>query len=97
MIQLTDLYKITDTNIPNLNPKEADKARLKEATQEFEAIFIKKMLDQMRKTVHRSNLIERNMAEDVFEDMLYDEYARKMAKTSSLGLADMLYKQLSRI
>jgi len=29
-----------------------------------------------------------------FEDMLYDDYAKKMAKTADLGIARMMYLQL---
>ena len=34
-------------------------------------------------------------SEEIFEDMLYDEYAEKMTKTAGFGIADMLYKQFS--
>ena len=30
-----------------------------------------------------------------FEDMLYDEYAEKMAESGSFGIADMIYRQLN--
>ena len=32
------------------------------------------------------------MGQDVYEDMLYDEYAKKMAATAQFGLADMIYQ-----
>ena len=69
--------------------------KLYEACQEFEALFIKQMLNAMRKTVTKTKLIDGGMAEEIFEDMLYDEYAKKMAKTAGFGLADMLYRDLS--
>lgn len=78
----------------NQIPKEQDK--LKEACQDFEAIFIKQMLDSMRKTINRTGLIERNMAEAIFEDMLYDEYADHMSKTADFGIAEIMYRQLSQ-
>ena len=73
----------------------ADSTALKKACADFEAIFIKQMLDSMRKTVDKSDVVERGMAEDIFEDMLYQEYAKAMAQTANLGIADMMYKQLS--
>lgn len=82
-----------------LNPpgKNADDKALKNACADFEAIFIKQMLDAMRKTVDKSDVVERGMAEDIFEDMLYQEYAKAMAQTANLGIADMMYKQLSLV
>jgi flagellar protein FlgJ len=71
-----------------------DAKRLKEACQDFEAIFIKQMLDGMRKTVPRAELLERTLGEEIFEDILYTEYAKIMSRRGSLGIADLLFKQL---
>jgi Rod binding domain-containing protein len=71
--------------------------KLYQACVDFESIFIKQMLDAMRKTVDKSDgLLERSMSQDIFEDMLYDEYAKKMAQNSTFKLADMMYNQLSK-
>ena len=77
-----------------VNQSEMDK--LKDACMNFESLFVKQMLDSMRKTVNKSGLLEKNMGEDIFEDMLYDEYAKKMTETSRLGIGKMMYNQLSR-
>lgn len=69
------------------------KDELKEVCQEFESIFIKQMLDSMRKTVTKTGLNDGGMAEEIFEDMLYDKYAAKMSKTADFGIADTLYNQ----
>ena len=69
---------------------------LYKACQDFESIFIKQMLNVMRKTVHKTGLMDGGMAEEIFEDMLYDEYALKMAQSRQFGLSDMLYGELSR-
>ncbi len=68
---------------------------LYKACQDFEAILIKQMLDVMRKTVDKSGLLDGGFAQEVFEDMLYDEYAGKMARTAHFGLARLIYDQLS--
>lgn len=67
------------------------------ACSEFETIFIKQMLDSMRKTVEKTTLSESSTdttGMNYFEDMLYDDYAKKMAKTADLGIARMMYLQL---
>jgi len=74
---------------------EAETVKLKGACKDFEALFIKQMLDTMRKTVNKSDLLDGGMAEDVFEDMLYDEYAQSMASTGDFGIADMMYSEMS--
>ncbi|RKX82820.1 MAG: muramidase [Spirochaetes bacterium] len=75
--------------------ENASDEKVKQACSDFEAIFIKQMLDSMRKTVEKTSLLGGGMAEDIFEDMIYDEYAKKMSKTGDFGIKDMLYKQLS--
>ena len=71
-------------------------SRLYRACEDFEALFIKQMLSSMRKTVHKTGLMDGGMAEEIFEDMLYDEYALKMARSAGFGLSDTLYRELSR-
>ncbi|MBN2656470.1 MAG: rod-binding protein [Spirochaetales bacterium] len=73
----------------------SDDKKLKEATVEFEALFIKQMLNSMKKTVTKSGLLDGGMGQEIFEDMLYDEYAKKMAETANLGISDMMFRQLS--
>ena len=69
--------------------------KLKQACSDFEAIFIKQMLDSMRKTVQKTGLNDGGYAEELYQDMLYDQYAEKMSKTAHLGVAELMYRQLS--
>lgn len=80
-------------NNPNLRLSTEDK-KLKEASEEFEAIFIQQMLSSMRKNVQKAGLLDGGMAENIFEDMLYQEHAKIMAKTGSFGVADAIYNQM---
>ena len=75
--------------------KEKKEQELKAACQELEAVFINKVMDAMRATVVHSDLIKRGFAEDVWESMLYEQYAKEISKTGTIGLAQILYKQLS--
>ncbi len=84
-----------NNNIARSGSRINKKSKLYKTSVEFEAIFIKQMLNAMKKTVHKTGLMEGGFAENIFEDMLYDEYAKKMAETGNFGLATTLYKQLS--
>lgn len=75
--------------------KKAAEKKLMDACVEMESIFIGKMLKEMRKTVHKGGMMNGGFAEEIFEDMLFDEYSTKMAKSSNMGIAKMLYKELS--
>jgi peptidoglycan hydrolase FlgJ len=72
-----------------------DDAALRGVAQEFEALFLKQMLGSMRSTLKPENdMLHGGLSQDIFEDMLYDEYSRVMAKTGSIGIADLIYDQL---
>ncbi len=70
-------------------------SELYKACVDFESLFLKQMLDVMRKTVHKDGLLNGGMSEEVFQDMLYGEYAKKMAETAQFGLSDLIYRQVS--
>jgi flagellar protein FlgJ len=73
-----------------------ESSKLLDVCRDFEALFIKQMLDVMRKTVKKESLTHGGFSEEIFEDMLYDEYSKKMARTANLGIAEMIYDQYSK-
>lgn len=76
--------------------KEEDKEKLKNACQEFEGYFLQQLFKEMRKTIPDSGLLEKSTGRDIYEDWLYEEYAKNISKGRGFGLAEMLYKQLSK-
>lgn len=69
--------------------------KLYDASVEFESVFVKMMLKEMKNTIHKEKLIDGGYAEEIFEDMLYDEYAKNISQNESMGLAEEIYKQMS--
>jgi len=70
---------------------------LKEATEDFESIFIKMLLDAQDKTIDREDsLFYGGNGEDIFRGMLNEERSKSMAKSGEFGLAKLMYEQLSR-
>ena len=70
------------------------KKKLLDVCYEMESIFIGNMLKSMRRTINESDFFGKSIAKDIFRDMLYDEYAKVMARTDQLGLARQIYDQL---
>ena len=86
--------KATSLSATKFSPSNKE---LYDACLDFESLFIKMMLDSMRKTVERVSFTDSPTdatGRDFFEDMLYDNYAKKMAETANLGIAKMMYLQL---
>ena len=76
--------------------EEKDEKKLKQACSDLEAIFVSMVFKQMRSTVQKAGLIDGGMAEEMYEEMLYDKYAEEASKGKGIGLADLLYQQLSK-
>ncbi|MEW6527238.1 MAG: rod-binding protein [Spirochaetota bacterium] len=92
----TEFKSLLDNAIAKNNDKPVDK-KLMDVCIEMESLFVYQMLKEMRKTVHKENdLLYGGMAQEIFEDMLYNEYALQMSKTANFGLAKTLYEQLSQ-
>jgi Rod binding domain-containing protein len=68
--------------------------QIRKVANEFEALFSSMMFRAMRRTVGDNPLIPTNMAEKVYTGMLDDEYANLLSNHSSLGLSDLIFKEL---
>lgn len=74
-----------------------DDAELMEACQEVESYFLSTIFKQMKASIQSDNpLIEKGEYEETFEDMLTDAQVDGMMGAGGVGLAEMMYKQLSR-
>lgn len=77
--------------------KAATRQALREVSREFEAIFLNQLVAAMRKTVPDGGLIEKSSAEEIFQGMLDEEWAKRLAgRNGPGGLSQILYQQLSR-
>ena len=69
--------------------------KLYELCMELETYLIKNLIKSMRSTVQKTKLIDTGFAGEIYEDMLYDEYAKTFSRNANLGFAEMAYKELS--
>ncbi len=70
---------------------------LKKVSQEFESFFLFYMLKEMRKTVNEVPLFHGGRAEEIFQGMMDEHIALSMAQAGGIGLAPIIYQQLSRV
>ena len=74
---------------------EAEKARLREACEEFEAVFLAMLFREMKADGMRDDLLSGGIGGDIFNGMWSEELARAGARSSPLGIADLLFGKLS--
>lgn len=74
----------------------ASKEALQEAAEQFEALFLYQLLNEMRRTVPDSDLFGNRKAEKLFQSLLDQEVADHSVRAQSVGLAKLIYEQMSR-
>ena len=70
-------------------------AKLRDACEGFEAMFIQKMWEQMRKNIQKEGYLH-SKDEEAYQSMFDVELAKKMASAGGIGLGEMLYEQLNQ-
>ena len=73
-------------------PGKETKARV--AAQDFEAVFLNSMFQQMFTGIDGDGPFGGNGATGVWRSMLTDEYAKSFAKAGGIGIADQVYRTL---
>ncbi|OGF97834.1 MAG: hypothetical protein A2Z86_05165, partial [Candidatus Glassbacteria bacterium GWA2_58_10] len=70
--------------------------QLKKVSRQLEALFIRMLMDNMDKTIPKDELAGDSQAMDTWKGMFNERVADKVTEQGSIGLADMIYRQLSR-
>ena len=73
------------------------RTQIRAAAEAFESYFMQIMFREMRRTTFdQGGLFPRSNAERIFTDMLDEEIAKSAASGTGIGLADMIYQQMTR-
>jgi flagellar protein FlgJ len=95
---------IMEKNLSSVSANTEDKSKsivvdkeskLYEQCEALEVFLLKNMISGMRKTIQKSNLIDTGFAGQMYEDMLYDEYAKDFSENARMGFAEMAYLELT--
>lgn len=88
------VYSFRDVE-DKLKAEDADDKKLKQACDDFEAVFIGHMLKTMRQTVGEDSLFGKSHSKEIYTSLFDQELATKIARSdNSLGLGDKLYQEL---
>lgn len=94
--QISDLARSqADTALSGARASQLKQAGLRKACRMFESYFLQLMLKEMRKTIPESGLVNRSQAEKIFTDLMDQSLADRSTQAGSMGLADMLERQLA--
>jgi flagellar protein FlgJ len=74
--------------------KKIDEAKLKKASEDFEALFINQLMQSMRRTVLKSKLLEDAPGKEVYQSLFDREISKKMAQKGALGVGKIIYRNV---
>lgn len=92
--ELTQRKLEMDALRKRLRTDPSKEQKLREACEGFESIFVQKMWEQMRATLPKEGYLH-SKEEEMWQSMYDQELAKKMTSAGGIGLADMIYEQLS--
>ncbi|MCG0275433.1 MAG: rod-binding protein [Thermosediminibacteraceae bacterium] len=72
------------------------KSELKKVCREFEAIFLRYLLKEMRETIPRGGLFGNSLSFDIVQSMHDDALAEELSRNNGIGIAEELYRQLEK-
>jgi Rod binding domain-containing protein len=70
------------------------KAKAKAASQDFEAVFLNSMFQQMFTGIEGDGPFGGKGSTGVWRSFLTDEYSKSFAKAGGIGIADQVYRSL---
>jgi len=98
LLKKSQAQGVSNNSFSSVKKPPIDKTdKLYEACMELETFLIKNLIKSMRSTVQKNGLIDTGFAGEVYEDMLYDEYAKSFAQNANFGFAEMAYRELSQL
>lgn len=81
-------------DLQSTSQKAQMEKQMRGAAQMYEKLFLNEMVKAMRSTVDHSQLTKPSMAENIFQDQLFDNYTNSWSEKGGVGLANVIYNQL---
>ena len=78
----------------SVSPANTEATR--KTAHEFEALFIAQMMQHMFAGIDTKGMFGGGPGEEAFRDMLNQEYAKVMAKSGGVGIADSVMREMLR-
>src|SRR6185503_5628354 len=78
------------------NGQLSEPQKVAEAARQFEALLLRKILEETQKTVIHSEFSDDSTAAGIYRDLVTQQLAESISKSGSFGVAKTLERQLNR-
>ncbi len=76
--------------------KNGDETAIRKFSQDFEALFVQRMMKEMRKSIPKGGLMDKSLSMEWFEEMFDQAVAKEVTAGEGIGMAQVIYDQLTR-
>ena len=95
-VKAVNLSGLMESPTQGRKTPKLDEEKLKKTCRDFEAIFIHKLLKDMRATVPQSGLLDGGSQQELYRSMFDEEFSKNLAAKGGVGLGKILYRNLSQ-
>ncbi len=95
--QAFDVAQSQSSKAPNLNPAGKTNEQIRAAAEDFEAVFLTQMVEQMFSGVSTDGMFGGGQGEKIFRSMMAQEYGKVMASNGGVGIADEVAREMLKM
>lgn len=82
---------------PLYGAQKASETEIAAKAEEFEAVFLSQMLKHMFSGIETNDMFGGGPGEEVFKDLMTEEYGKIIARTGGIGVADHVKAEMIRL
>ena len=75
---------------------QTEDAKMRDAATQFEALLLQQMFGAMWQAVPKDGVLGASREEELFQDMFREALAGEAAKTQSIGIKDVILKEMQQ-
>ena len=73
---------------------EAERGHIRQAAEEFEAVFLSQMLTPMFESLETDGLFGGGSGERMYRSLMVEEYGKALSRSGGVGIADAVARQI---
>lgn len=91
-----EIGDLLQTGSPGSSGAAHSDNRLREACRQLEAVFWNQLLQAMEDTIPKGGALEGGFEQEIYSEMLFEQFALLLSRHTENGPGELLYRQLTQ-
>lgn len=80
------------------NPGDVNRARVRQAAEEFESVFLAEMLKPMFAEINKGDgMFDGGSGEEIYRSLMVQEYGKALSNSGGFGIADAVEREMLKM